>query len=764
MLIHILRTTLRSFRRQKLYALTIILSLACGLCFLALLTAFINQELSIDSHPQKKRIFRLLTDSPIAAGEKAFIVPKTTADYIEDNYPEVEHLTRMWSIDATLSTEDKRKEHLKFLAIDSSFFDVFQFNMQAGALTPGTLILTRRISDSGFEGTVTLTSTNVGNGTLHLERLFQISGILPAPDQSSHLRFDGLLRQEEIVSLYEWPPQVSVYLMLDAATDPSDFQAKLSSDNEVPDFIGKGQLDYYLQPLGDVYFDTQHQGQYGHTRPKIFIWISGVVVLLILLIAGFNYTNLFLLSLAQRNKELGLRKILGSGSGYLRLAILTEGIVYASIAFVLATVLAASLLPYFNITFGAELQLKQLFSLKILALYGAIIGMVTLCAMFYLSAQLGRVKSVVLVRSHRTSRIRSNRILLTLQFVITIGLVVSAVTIERQMRFIKNAPLGFNRELMILRVPPDSVYRHRLTGYKEAILLNGIVTYATQGNSPVGNYFRVGYILEDGTMFTPNTLSGDFDYLKTLKLDIIQGQKPVFSGTLVNEALVRHFEMERPIGEILPGTKRTVIEGVVRNFNMHSLHSDYVPTEINITTMPGATLLIDYSGRNLNTLLPALEDTWTKVFPDLTFSYTFIDDVLLTNHQADIRFAGLIVSFTIASTLLSCFGLLALASGITRNRTKEIGIRKTIGATTEEIFKMLTIDFSKWILLAFLIGAPIAGYFMNTWLESFAFRTELDVFTFLIAGGLVLILSLLMISGYSLRSARIDPVKELRSE
>ncbi|MCH7515400.1 MAG: FtsX-like permease family protein [Bacteroidetes bacterium] len=294
--------------------------------------------------------------------------------------------------------------------------------------------------------------------------------------------------------------------------------------------------------------------------------------------------------------------------------------------------------------------------------------------------------------------------------------------------------------------------------------ISGINNVAITNGNPLGNW-KIRYELENDEYYTPNVFSGDEDLINTFGLEVIRGDYHNRKGEIVNETLVKYFNFIDPLGETLPGTKKLII-AVVKDFNIGSFKNEIPPVVISLDENDplGKSMILDYPAGKLAGILPEIEKSWRRVYPDYPFEYRIIEDELLKAHKDDLYFLKIIVSFALICILITCFGLFSLAWAITQNRTKEIGIRKVIGATFFDIFQLLTVDFSKWILVAFILATPIAWYLMNEWLQNFSFRIKLSPVIFMAGGIIIFVIALLTVSIHAIRAARVNPVDELRNE
>ena len=760
-----IKIAFRNLLRQKIYSFIIILSLAFGLSISNILFVFLYQELSTDSfHSKKERIYRLLTDNPMGQKGKISFILEISTDHIAVNYPEIEAICKVVAVDElALSNEEILLEDLIILGADSSFFKLFDFPLLQGnkeiALQPGGIVITKHLAEVIF-GHPNVMGEELLLQQKELQKVITVTGVLDDNPSQSHLKFDALVSYAEFNN-----PWWSVdYLLLNANTNPIHLEDKINQDKNVPGLLGPGKSTFFLQPLKEVYFDQDNTRPYSVARASMFIWIGWTVSILILLIAGFNFINLFLLLLMKRKKEFGIKKVLGASVASIRNTTITEVFIYVSLSYALSLFLTLFFLPEFNNSLNTAIEFSDFSNFNVVIAYGAIIFLLSAVVVFYLSGKLSKLPPISVISGNVTSRVKFNKVMLQFQFVISIVLTICAITIIAQINYIKNKPLGFNRNLIELEVA-DSIMKTKLPVLKQKLLeISGINNVAITNGNPLGNW-KIRYELENDEYYTPNVFSGDEDLINTFGLELIRGDYHNRKGEIVNETLVKYFNFIDPLGETLPGTKNLII-AVVKDFNIGSFKNEIPPVVISLDENDplGKSMILDYPAGKLAGILPEIEKSWQRVYPDYPFGYRLIEDELIKAHKDDLYFLKIIVSFSLISILITCFGLFSLAWAITQNRTKEIGIRKVIGATFIDIFRLLTVDFSKWILVAFILATPIAWYLMNEWLQNFSFRIKLSPVIFMAGGIIIFVIALLTVSIHAIRAARVNPVDELRNE
>lgn len=770
MLLHALKTALRNLLRYPLNAVIIALSLTLAFSFATILLSFVIQELSTDSfHQNKDRIYRLISEDPFDPGKQLRYVTREAAEFIQSHFPEVESVAFVSEFSNKGIGSEEPFQSLTVLATDSAFFSLFDYPFTEGdpetAIQPYGIVLTTSAARRVL-GTPPYLQQTIEMVLDSGSQVFRVTGIMADPPENTQLQFEALLMSNQIGN--QWGG--SAYFLLHPNASAQELVGKVNRNPEVPSLVRPGAVKYNLTSLQDTYFSEVQPLRYEQSRDQLLIWICWLVVFLISAAASFNFINLFLIGLMSRKKEIGVRKVLGASRGTLGLGLGTEVGLYIIIALLLSAVITVQLLPWFNLSFDASLSVRYLINEKVLAALGGLVLLLGLMITLYLVFFSSRINPIRLLNNRGGEKIKINRFLITAQFFMTIGMMTCAMVVVEQMQYIQNKPLGFNRHLMQLDAPRDE--KDKLPVLKEKLLQHSEVTSVAQSlGNPISGNAIIRLELEDSTFYGAYFLSGDEDFVETMQLEIVEGQgfQPGYQqGKLVNETLVRYFDMDDPIGANIPGTEHNEegpdkIIGVVKDFNAVSLKQEIPPYIISYSDEANR-LLVDVSGRELGSLLPLVEQSWQEVFPNQAFTYRLIDDELLRKHQEDTRFFRMIISFTIASVLISCFGLFGIAAFTASQRTKEIGIRKVLGASVSSILLLLSRDFIKLIAAAFLLAIPVANYFMHEWLENFAYKIEISWWMFILPGTLVLLIALFTISGRTLKAASQNLVDSLRYE
>jgi putative ABC transport system permease protein len=765
MIVHNLKLILRNLWTRRIYTSVIVLSLTVGFVCSNILISFLVYETNTDSfHAKKDRIFQIFSNDPFGGQGNIAYVPDYFYDYLTTNYAEIENVCQLGSLDGVTIKTDKSDFHdFNILSVDSSFFSFFDFPISHGSkkniLQEGTLVLTEEKANVLF-GTADVVGKVITLATADTTLQVVVSAVVAKPIENSHLSFDALLHHS--VFPKKWNGGAS-YALLNGASNPEDLIVKINQDSKRPGLLGEGKMEYFLTPLADSYFNANNKMKFMHPRSPMFITVGYIVCGLVLFIASFNFINLFLLFWQNRKKEIGIKKTLGISPGGLFGFSLIEAGVYIFISYTIALAVTGIVLPVFNSVFEANLSPKYFLSLKVISLIGGVLFLSGALVVIIAVAKQWSMKPISLMKRDST-KVSFNRVLFTVQFVISITLAICSVTIIQQMKYIESAPLGFNRSIIQLNAPDRKFVDQLLVLKQKVAQLPGVNVAAVSSGNPISGNMIVRYDLDDETFYTPYVFEGDGDFIKTLDLTLVAGELPseTKSGKLVNQKLVQQFNLTEPIGAFVPGTK-DVIVGVVSDFTCGSFKMEIPPVVISYK-QNGNALLIDYKGNELAQLLPQIQMEWQQVFPDYAFTYKVIQEDLMKKYKEDTFFYRIIITFSIISMVLSCFGLFALSWAVIQSRTKEMGIRKVLGATAVDVLNLLTLTFTKRILIAFLLAAPVGYYLMDEWLARFANRIELNGWVFMISGGVVIAVAFATLSFQTIKATMTNPVDEIRSE
>jgi len=769
---NILSTSLRHLWRNKIYSMAIILSLGLGFAVANLLMAFIVHELKTDSSFSKKdQVYRVVSEDPFDQGGQLSFIEKNFKEYIDGHYSEISASTQMYVINnrgLTLPDRNLKIERPVVLAVDSSFMDIFDFPIVPGSyrnpIRPGHLMLTRKMTEKmppGNEiiGKMVDLLSDTGKTTL------MISGIIKKSQQNSHLQFDALVYFPDFKKLRGGV----TYVRLLPGTDASSFERKINQDPNTPDLIGEGQINYFLQPLEEVYYDTHNSRSFSKARDPLFLWISWTVAFLVVFLAGFNFLNLFFISLYRRWKEFGMKKVLGASKFVFRATAVIEVSTYMGFSLLLSLLLIQWFIPVFNDLMDTSLTIRYFTDSEVIYLIADLIFFVAFVMILSVTHHLYREKPVSLMARQKLHKIRYSRLMLGIQFVISVTLIICSLALVSQVNFIREKPLGFNKQLIEIRLPQNFRNNGNHVLKNRLLQIPAIESVSICSGNPISDNMIARYDLDGDNYYTPYIYYGDDDYIRTLGFQILEGELPKIPESdrkLVNEAFLRYFDIKSPaeaIQQRVPGTQSDYISGVVKDFNIGSLKISIPPAIISRSDQASA-ILIKPKQENLAGLLSSIGQVWKELNPELAFRYLWVEDEILAKHQEDMVFSKIIVISATISILINCLGLFALSWGTSLERSREMAIRKVMGATNLGVFFLLSRFYLRLISVSFLISIPLTLYLVNWWLERFAYKTEITFKLFLLAAIITGMIALLTISYQTLRSSLMNPVNELRYE
>ncbi len=799
-----LKIALRNLRKHKGYTFINITGLAVGLACCLLIVLFVRDELSYDRyHDNADRIYRITLDALLGEQEiHGPISPAPMAQALVNDFPEVVQATRLFTFrDKTLVRyEDNRFVEERFFFGDSTFFEVFTFPFLQGdpetaLVEPNTVVLTESTARKYFG------QQNPIGQTLRVnERTdYEVTGVMADVPTNSHFHFDFLGSLGTLDNSRN-PMWVSnnfrTYFLLADGHSPEALQAKFPAmvknyaGPQVEQFLGitidqffasGGRFAFQIQALTDVHLHSQLDFEIEPNGDITYVYAFSIVAFLILLIACINFMNLATARSANRAKEVGVRKVLGSNRRQLTLQFLMESMLLSVIALGVALVLAAVLLPVFNSLSGKALQIDYLDGFMLSGVIGLAV-LVGLLAGSYPAFFLASFSIVNVLKGQglvgmKSSGLRSG--LVVFQFVISIALMIGTAMVYRQVDFIQNKRLGFDKEHVIV-LERFNALGPQQQAFKQQIQQHPNVVAVAAANTLPGRSFGDTSFIPEGAppeeILSLRLLYTDFDLLETLNLELVDGR--FFSrdfatdsaAVVLNEAAVKELGWTEAVGKRLVSpsfngeeTEFITVVGVVKDFHFQSLREAIRPLGL-------------FIGRNLNYLavriqpgdisgtLAAFETQWKTFAPGQPFTYSFLDRDVDALYQADQRTGSLFGTFALLAIMIACLGLFGLAAFTAEQRTKEIGVRKVLGASVSGIVLLLSKEFTKLVALAFIVAAPLAYFATNRWLQDFAFQVAFSWWIFVIAGLAALAIAWLTVSYQSIRAALTNPVEALRYE
>jgi len=804
-----LKVAFRNLWKNKGYSAINIFGLAVGLATCLLILLFVWDEFSFDRfHEKADRIYRI--DSDIKFGGSAMRIAVSSDPMgatLKKDYPQVEQYTRIYASSGAklLKKDDAYINEEKIAYADSTFFDVFSFPLISGnpktALNdPNTAVVSESAAIKYFGTTQAVGKVIETNDKVN----YKVTAVMRDMPKNSHFIFDVLLSMDNV--RYDFGNYLShnfhTYIVLKKGADPADFkrifkevldkyvlpQARAFMPvKSMEEFESTGNyLRYSLMPMTDIHLRSDKFPELAVNGSEQNVFIFSAVAFFILLIACINFMNLSTARSANRAKEVGIRKVLGTERSTLIRQFLTESTLVAFISLLIALLITLFILPFFNDLSGKSLTIQSLFQpgfLPILLLLPIVVGFLAgSYPAFYLSSfQPITVLKGKLAGGFRKSSFRSG--LVVVQFTATIFLIIATIVVYSQLSYIQNRKLGFSKD-QVLMVDNAYVLGNQADAFKQEILkLSGVQMGTLSAFLPVSsssrsdNTYSKEAVMDPASGLNMQTWEIDHDYLKTLGMELVRGRNfskefgTDSSAIIINETTAKILGYPDPIGKNIyystDGSGGSVaplqIIGVVKNFNFESLHHNVGPLCFRLGKSTGIASF-KVSTKNVRELVTKVEATWKKMAPGMPFSYRFLDDAFDNMYRAEQRMGKLALGFSILAIVVACMGLFGLATYAAEQRIKEIGIRKVLGASVSGIVEMLSVDFIKLVLVSALIAFPIAWWAMDKWLTNFAYRIDIKWWVFLVAAAISIFIALVTTSFQAIRAALMNPVKSLRTE
>lgn len=778
---------LRHIFRYKEYSLLNVLGLALGMASAILIMLWVEHEIRTDKfHENGDNIYLLYKILRNSDGTTSFDYAMTGpfAPVIEKEIPEAVAAVRVTWNNKLLFRLDNKMFYEEGFYADSSFFRVFSFPLITGdperALNePNTVVISETLAKKYFG------DENAVGQSIRIreekEELFTVTGVFKDVPSYSTLKFDFVIPFSKYYEYHEnWVQWYNFNMRVFIQAQPNTKVAVLDQKlNELYDKHAVWELpEFFVQPFEELHLYSDFKES--KTNPSgliLYIKIFTLVAVFIIFLASMNYTNLATAIATRRGKEVGVKKVFGSGRRYIFRQFTLEAITLTFIAFLISIMLVIIVLPYFNRLIDAHLDFN-LTNPRIILIAIVVPILTGILAGIFPAIYLSSFKPVTVLNSSASPSRglpQLRQTLVVTQFVITIAFIISSLLIFKQIKFIQNKTLGLNEENVVFF--PQSLYirEHRETFKQELEKQSGIlsVTYTSDsplqiGSSTYGTSWRGKN--PEYNILVPY-LQVDADFGETFDADIIAGRdfdKKYATDTnsvLINEKFAKHLGFEDPVGEILDywGRKANII-GVVKDFHIGSMRMPI--QQLLIINRPDETWLtmVRIDGSMRKQAITNLEKAFRAFDETVPFEYHFVDEEYAKNYEADKYLSRLSNLFTILTIIISCLGLFGLALFTAEQRTKEIGIRKSIGAKTSQVMGMLTQTFLKWIIISFIIASLIAYYAMHSWLEGFAYRTSISWWVFIITGAIAVTIALITVSWQAYRASNRNPVESLRYE
>jgi putative ABC transport system permease protein len=798
------KTAFRNLLRRRNYAMINITGLAAGIAICLVIFIVIRYEMSFDDyHKKKDRIYRVLTeyhhaDAPDIFYGKGVPVPLPAA--LRANFPQAEKVAAVYSeandqiqvLNDNGESIKKFKEEKGVFFTEPSLFDIFDFKWLAGNASslkdPNSVVLTKAIAEKYFgDWQFAMGKTIKWNN----RDVLKVTGILEDVPGNTDLQLKVVIAfgtgfTADFAKSTNWDGTGSgygCYVLLPANVSASSFNGQLRA------FVKKmkspeNKDSHIIQPLSQIHFDSKTSDFSGKTISPALIRALWLIAAFILLIACVNFINLSTAQAVNRSKEVGIRKVLGSNTGKLKLQFITETFLIVLISVVLAGIIAFLTLPFISRIVSEPLSFDTADYPDILLFLAILTIVVTVFAGFYPSIVLSRFNPINTLKNNmtvsRTKGISLRRGLVVFQFVIAQALIIGTLIIVKQMSFFIHQPLGFDKTAIVnIPFPGDSIGTSKLDYLRGRLSdIKGIQNVSFSSNTPVEDdndmwsTFKFNHAAKE-TDFYAITKFADDQYIQTYKMPLVAGRNLQPSDTarefLVSEKLVKNLGIVKPEDALnkeinLWGFINGQVVGVIKDYNDRSFRRGIDPVLITTLKRGYNQAGIKLITADVSSTMRSIEKIWNGTFPEFVFEYKFLDDKIESFYKQENQLSSLYKIFAVIAILLSCLGLYGLASFMAVQRIKEVGIRKVLGASVSSVVYLFSKEFVMLIAIAFVIASPVAWYFMHKWLQDYVYRINLSWWIFLLGGIASIIIALATVSFQAIKAAIANPVRSLRSE
>jgi len=805
MFINYIKITLRNLFRNKLYTFINIFGLAIGLAACLMIYLWVQDELSYDRfHQNSERIYRV--ERKVDFRDIHGQAPITSGPYgpaLVRDYTEVENFARLDRNEISIKDHKNTFHRQNLVFTDNSIFEVFNFRLAEGSsqtalIQPKSIVLTREQAIKYF-GTEDVIGRSLTVDWDEQMTDFQITGILEEVPHNSHVHFDMLasISTYSDENLAPWFNNfIHTYVLLKEGASADDLEKKLSAfltkymAADFAAFLGpeadiNDVFQLKMNPLLNIHLHPADQFEIEPQGSMTSVYIFSMIAILILIIACINFMNLSTARANKRSKEVGIRKTIGAYKHQLWRQFLSESVLLAFIALILAVLLIKVFIPVFNAIANKSLSTGLLYLPENLVTLIGITLVTGLLAGLYPAFYLTAFEPAKVLKGSAlsgTGKSAFRRSMAVLQFVISITLIIGTLIIYKQMEYIQNKSLGFDKENVVLITTESNTVRQNIDFFRNSLMGDArIISIAGSSNVPGSSMFSDTVFKrgDSDEIYNLTYMATDYEFVDTYKFRVIQGRQfskefstDIQGAVMINEAAAKEIgytpgeavgkKLNRATSpeEYIEGT----IVGVVENFHFKSLHRIIEPFVLILN--PGRIQIISVRIQpgDVRGTLDFIKQKWVETFPEEEFEYSFLDDRINLLYESDGKMRNIFLVFSILSIFVACLGLFGLAAFTAQERTKEMGVRKVLGASEINVFVLLSKEFTKWVFLANIIAWPVAYYVMTKWLQNFAYRMNMGLWPFVLAAVLAFVIALMTVSYQSIRAAFTNPVDSLRYE
>lgn len=794
-----LKIALRNLFKNKIYSFINVAGLAIGFLCFTLIFIFIKNELNYDTfHEKADRIYRPveIQHEPGVGTQHVAVTMGPLAPALKADFPEIVTATRMfrlWNVFYKIGDNGYNEEGT--CLVDPDIFDIFSIPFIKGdpatALSkPNNLVISEKIAHKFF-GDEDPVGKTITADHFWGEDEFIVTGVIENYPKNSHINFTMLGSYGLLESRLSWMKSwysnsMATYVLLKEETDVAELEEKFQ------DFLKKyrtedsanDDLEMYLQPLKDIHLHSDHirYQTFNNRQGSInIIYTFSIIAIFIILIACINFMNLSTARSAKRAREVGIRKVLGSNKKNLVYQFLGESILISMLALVLAYFMIELVYPVFKSILGDRIILNYYHEAGFIAQLLGVALVVGIISGSYPAFYLSTILPISTLKGRYTaskSGTALRKILVLIQFSIAIALIGSTGIVMDQVKYIRHKDLGYNKEQIVYLHLKTNESRKKAHIIKNELLKNANIldvsstSGLTGGSGSQGTMTAIHNEEEQKMMMRYSYV--DFDYLSTMGMHLVSGRdfsrqisSDTTSSVIVNETAVREFGWDNPIGKEFKGNEGEPnydIIGVVKDYHFYSLRQKIEPLIMFINPGRWFYMVIKINTADLPSTLDYIETTWNNYLPGHPFDYAFLDEYFDRMYKSEADTGKLFGYFSLIAILIGCMGLFGLASFTVEQRTKEIGVRKVLGASISNIVSLLSKDFMKWVVLSGVIAYPAVYFLMKNWLSNFAYKTNIQIVTLFLAGFTVVLVAFLTVSFQAVKAAMTNPAKTLRYE
>ena len=803
-----LKIAIRNIKRHKMYSFINILGLAIGIACCLLIMLYIQDELSYDRfHKNADRIYRINTDLKFGGSElHTPITSDMMGQLMKQDYSEVEEYTRIYPYGGRKLVKhgEVYNVELRCFHVDTTFFKVFTFPVLYGStenalVDPRSVILTESTAKKYF-GKADIVGKYIETDDNH-GTLYKVSAVIKDVPSNSHFRFDFLFSMKDVK--YDWGNFISMnfhtYLLLRPGADYKKVDEELVQFNDkyclpyAKEHLGIKSREEFekagnsilnsLIPITKIHMYSKRTQEMSPTGNIQYIYIYSAVALFILLIACINFMNLTTARSANRTREVGIRKVLGTDKQSLISQFLTESTLTAICSVLIALIAVYFMLPSFSKLAGKDLYFSNIVSRQILFIIILLPFIVGLLAGSYPAFYLSKFNPAMIIKgkihsNYRGSKLRS--FLVVFQFATSVILIIGTIIIYRQLNYIQNTNLGYQKDQVLVINDTYALGSGIETFKNEMLQVPGVKSGTITEFLPTPSARNIEVFFKESISVAQNGLTMqrwkiDYDYLKTMGIQLAEGRNfsqdygDNASSVILNETAVKKMGYTNPIDNYIYTrndnnqlTKYKII-GVVKDFHYESFHQDIGPLCLLYGNSMGH-VSFNINMASVANILSEAKSKWKSIAQTIPLSYQFMDESFTNMYRSDENTGTSVLTFSILSIFVACMGLFGLAAFLAEQKSKEIGVRKVLGASVLEIVMLLSKEFAWWVLLANIIAWPVAYIIMNNWLQNFAYKTEINWLVFIISGIVTLLIAFTTVSSQTIKAALTNPAKSIRYE